>query len=113
MAQLFCLSVMNNARSDAMTNAVFLAQQQIDFLRNLTAAELQNLSLSPVDELMDINSDGTVDFRRITQLQTSGFYWNVRVLVFPRLQAGVALENLLDNPSAYQVRADLNTIISR
>jgi len=113
MAQLFCLSVMNNARSDAMTNAVFLAQQQIDFLRNLTAAELQNLSLSPVDELMDINSDGTVDFRRITQLQTSGFYWNVRVLVFPRLQAGVALENLLDNPSAYQVRADVNTIISR
>jgi prepilin-type N-terminal cleavage/methylation domain-containing protein len=113
LAQLFCLSVMNNARSDAMTNATFLAQQQIDFLRNLSANELQNLSLTPIDELMDINNDGTVDFRRITQLQTSGFNWNVRVLVFPGLQAGVALENLLANPSEYQIRADISTIISR
>jgi prepilin-type N-terminal cleavage/methylation domain-containing protein len=113
LAQLFCLSVMNNARSDAMTNATFLAQQQIDFLRNLSADELQNLSLSPIDELMDINSDGIVDFRRITQLASSGFYWNVRVLVFPGLEAQVAMDNLLANPSQYQVRADINTIISR
>jgi type II secretory pathway pseudopilin PulG len=113
LAQLFCLSVMNNARSDAMTNAVFLAQQQIDFLRNLSADELHNLSLTPIDELMDINSDGTVDFRRVTQLASSGFYWNVRVLVFSALQAGVTLDNLIANPSDYQVRADLNTVISR
>jgi len=113
LAQLFVLSVMNNARSDAMTNAVFLAQQQIDFLRNLSAEELQNLALSPIDELMDINNDGTVDFRRVTQLAFSGFYWNVRVLVFPGLQAQVGLENIIANPSAYQVRADINTIISR
>jgi prepilin-type N-terminal cleavage/methylation domain-containing protein len=113
LAQLFCLSVMNNARSDAMTNATFLAQQQIDFLRNLSANELQNLSLSPIDELMDINNDGTVDFRRITQLASSGFYWNVRVLVFPGLEAQVTLDNLLANPSQYQIRADISTIISR
>ena len=113
LAQLFCLSVMNNARSDAMTNAIFLAQQQIDFLRNLSAEELQNLSESPIDEQIDINSDGLVDYRRITQLQTSGFYWNVSVLVFPGLQAGVALENLLANPSEYQIRANMSTIISR
>ena len=113
LAQLFCLSVMNNARSDAMTNAVFLAQQQIDFLRNLSAAELQNSSQSPIDEQIDINSDGSVDYRRITQLQTSGFYWNVRVLVFPGFQAGVALENLLANPAEYQIRADMSTVISR
>jgi len=113
LAQLFVLSVMNNARSDSMTNATFLAQQQIDFLRNLSADELYNLSLSPIDELMDINSDGTVDFRRITQLASSGFYWNVRVLVFPGLQAQVAMENLLASPSEYQVRADINTVISR
>jgi len=113
LAQLFCLSVMNNARSDAMTNATFLAQQQIDFLRNLTAAELDNISSSSIDELMDINSDGSVDFRRITQLAKSGFYWNVRVLVFPGLQAEVEPENLLANPSEYQVRADISTIISR
>ena len=113
LAQLFCLSVMNNARSDAMTNAVFLAQQQIDFLRNLSADELHNLSLSPIDELMDINSDGTVDYRRVTQIAASGFYWNVRVLVFPALQAQAALDNLIANPSDYQVRADINTVISR
>jgi Tfp pilus assembly protein PilV len=113
LAQLFVLSVMNNARSDSMTNAVFLAQQQIDFLRNLSAAELQNLALSPIDELMDINSDGTVDFRRVTQLASSGFYWNVRVLVFPGLQAQVELDNLIASPSDYQVRSDVNTIISR
>ncbi len=113
LAQLFCLSVMNNARSDAMTNAVFLAQQQIDFLRNLSADELHNISLTPIDELMDINSDGTVDFRRITQLASSGFYWNVRVLVFSALQAGVTLDNLIANPSDYQVRADISTVISR
>jgi prepilin-type N-terminal cleavage/methylation domain-containing protein len=113
LAQLFCLSVMNNARSDAMTNATFLAQQQIDFLRNLSADELQNLSLSPIDELMDINSDGIVDFRRITQLASSGFYWNVRVLVFPGLEAQVTLDNIIANPSEYQVRADISTVISR
>jgi len=113
LAQLFCLSVMNNSRSDTMTNAIFLSQQQIDFLRNLRADELYNLSLSPIDELMDINSDGIVDFRRITQLAASGFYWNVRVLVFPGLQAQVEMEKLLDNPSEYQVRADVNTVISR
>lgn len=113
LAQLFCLSVMNNARSDAMTNSIFLAQQQIDFLRNLSADELHNLSLSPIDELMDINSDGIVDFRRITQLAASGFYWNVRVMVFSGLQAQVAMDNLIASPSEYQVRADVSTIISR
>jgi prepilin-type N-terminal cleavage/methylation domain-containing protein len=113
LAQLFCLSVMNNARSDAMTNSIFLAQQQIDFLRNLSANELHNLSLSPIDELMDINSDGIVDFRRITQLAASGFYWNVRVMVFSGLQAQVAMDNLIASPSEYRVRADVSTIISR
>ncbi len=113
LAQLFSLSVMNNARSDAMTNATFLAQQQIDFLRGLTADELYNLSLSPIDELMDINSDGIVDFRRITQLAESGFYWNVRVLVFPGLQAQVEMDNLIASPAEYRVRADVSTIISR
>ena len=113
LAQLFCLSVMNNARSDAMTNAIFLAQEQIDFMRNLSADELHNLSQSPIDEQIDINSDGSVDFRRITQLQTSGFYWNVRVMVFPGLQAQVAMDNLIASPSEYQIRADISTIISR
>lgn len=113
LAQMFFLGVMNNARSDSMTNATFLAQQQIDFLRSLTADELYNLSLSPIDEQMDINNDGAVDFRRITQLQASGFFWNVRVLVFPGLQVQIEIEMLLQSPSDYRVRADISTIISR
>ena len=115
LAQLFFLSVMNNARSDSMTNATFLAQQQIDFLRNLTADELENLTISPIDEQMDINNDGAVDFRRITQIQKSGFYWNIRVLVFPALQAYAEtdVEELLQSPSDYHVRADISTVISR
>lgn len=113
LAQMFFLSVMNNARSDSITNATFLAQQQIDFLRNLTADELYNLSSSPIDEQMDINNDGAVDFRRITQLQASGFFWNVRVLVFPALQAQIEIEMLLQSPYDYRVRADISTIISR
>jgi hypothetical protein len=62
---------------------------------------------------MDINSDGIVDFRRITQLAASGFYWNVRVMVFSALQAQVAMDNLIASPSEYRVRADVSTIISR
>lgn len=113
LAQLFFYSVMNNTRSDRMTNATFLAQQQIDFLRNLPAEELHGISLAPVDEQMDINSDGLIDFRRITQLQASGFFWNVRVMVFTGLHSGVDVEMILQNPSDYQVRADISTIISR
>jgi hypothetical protein len=62
---------------------------------------------------MDINSDGIVDYRRITQLVASGFYWNVRVLVFPGLQAQVEMDNIITNPTEYQLRADVNTVISR
>jgi len=111
LAQLFCLSVVNNARSDMMTNATFLAQQQIDFLRNLQADELHNLSLSSISEQMDINSDGIVDFRRITKVQASGFNWSVRVLIFPGPQAQVETDVLLASPAEYRVQADVSTII--
>ena len=113
LAQLFTYSVMNNRRSDRMTNSTFLAQQQIDFLRNLTAADLNNLALSPVDEQVDVNNDGNIDFRRVTVLQASGFYWEVRVQVFPASQLGVDVDVLIQNPTQYQVKADMSTVISR
>lgn len=113
LAQLFTYSVMNNQRSDRMTNSTFLAQQQIDFLRNFTATDLNTLAMSPVDEQIDVNNDGNIDFRRITRVQASGFVWEVRVQVFPVSQLGVDVDTLINYPSQHKVRADMSTVISR
>ncbi|MFQ6108972.1 MAG: prepilin-type N-terminal cleavage/methylation domain-containing protein [Candidatus Aminicenantales bacterium] len=113
LAQLFTFSVMNNSRSDRMTGALYLAQQQMDSLRNLTADELNALTTGPMDEQIDVNSDGTYDFRRITQVQLSGSSWSVRILVFSAEQLGVSLDSILQDPARYRVRADINTLISR
>ena len=113
LAQLFTYSVMNNRRSDRMTNSTFLAQQQIDFLRNLTATDLNDLAASPVDEQVDVNNDGNIDFRRVTVIQASGFFWEIRVQVFPASQLGFDVDDLIQNPTQHQVNADMSTIISR
>ncbi len=113
LAQLFTYSVMNNARSDRMTNSTFLAQQQIDFLRNLPASDLNNLAASPVDEQVDVNNDGHIDFRRVTVINASGFYWEVRVQVFPASQLGFDVNELIQQPTLHQVKADMSTVISR
>jgi prepilin-type N-terminal cleavage/methylation domain-containing protein len=113
LAQLFTYSVMNNSRSDRMTNSTFLAQQQIDFLRNLPATDLNNLAISPVDEQVDVNNDGNIDFRRVTVIQASGFFWEIRVQVFPASQLGFDVDLLIQQPVQHQVKADMSTIISR
>lgn len=113
LAQLFTYSVMNNSRADRITNATFLAQQQIDFLRNLTAEELNILTLNPIDETIDTNNDGTIDFRRITQVEQSGLSYNVRVLVYPRTQLAESVNELIQNPGNYRDKADISTVISR
>lgn len=113
LAQLFTYSVMNNQRSDRMTNSTFLAQQQIDFLRNFTATDLNTLAMSPVDEQIDVNNDGNIDYRRVTRIQASGFVWEVRVQVFPASQLGVDVDVLINYPSQHKVRADMSTVISR
>jgi len=113
LAQLFTYSVMNNARSDRMTNSTFLAQQQIDFLRNLPATDLNNLAAAPVDEQVDVNNDGNIDFRRVTVIHASGFYWEIRVQVFPASQLGFDVNELIQQPVQHQVKADMSTVISR
>lgn len=114
LIQMLYFSVLNNAKSDRMTQATFLAQQRIDFLRGLNGNELAGLAVTPIiDEQIDTNLDGIIDARRITQIQTSALFWNVRVLVFSGDQLGVALTSLVDNPANYNVRADINTVISR
>ena len=113
LAQLFTYSVLNNARSEKMTSASFLAQQQIDFIRNLPADELNKWVLGDVDEFVDINLDGANDFRRITRVQYAADFWDVRVLVFSIAQQDGAVGTLISDPMKYKVLADVNTIVSR
>ncbi len=113
LAQLFTYSILNNARSERMTSATFLAQQQIDFIRNLPADELNKWVVSDVDEPVDVNLDGIDDYRRITRVQYAADFWDVRVLVFPVAQQGIAIATLFANPMDYKVLADINTIVSR
>jgi len=118
LAQFFTLAVLNNSRADRIANATFLVQQRIDFLRNLTTSELNSLTLSdgtpiPLDEQLDSNNDATIDYRRITDIQHVGFYWNVRVLVFTGAHTGESMAQLLENPIQYKVMADMSTVISR
>ncbi|MGD8538843.1 MAG: prepilin-type N-terminal cleavage/methylation domain-containing protein [Candidatus Aminicenantes bacterium] len=118
LAQIFTLTVLNNSRSDRIASATYLAQQRIDFLRNMTTLELNTATLSdgtpiPLDEQLDINNDGTLDYRRITQIQAAGFYWDIRVAVFHTQYASESAAQLLANPQQYRVFADMSTVISR
>lgn len=118
LAQIFTLTVLNNSRSDRIASATYLAQQRIDFLRNMTSLELNTATLSdgtpiPLDEQLDINNDGTLDYRRITQIQSAGFYWDVRVAVFHSQYASESPAQLLADPPQYRVFADMSTVISR
>lgn len=118
LAQIFTLAVLNNSRSDRMANSTFLAQQRIDFLRNMTTSELNSATLMdgtpiPLDEQLDINNDGTIDYRRITQIQPAGFYWDIRVVVFPGHHSSESAAQLLADPTHYRVMADMSTVISR
>jgi prepilin-type N-terminal cleavage/methylation domain-containing protein len=120
LAQLFTLSVMQNLRSNEISNAIFLAQQQIDYLRTLTSEELTNFPNKNIgesnDELIDINQDGTVDFRRLTVVQpsvTASAGFDVLVLVFPASVQNEKVNDLLATPDKYKIRAYIHTIITR
>jgi prepilin-type N-terminal cleavage/methylation domain-containing protein len=113
LAQMFYLGVMNNTKSDRLTQATFMAQQQIDFLRGLNAEELNNLAANRIDENIDVNGDGVIDARRITQIVPAGFSYKVTVLVFSRERKDDDINNLAADPVRYHVRAAINTIISR
>lgn len=121
LAQLFTLAVMQNLRANEISNAIFLAQQQIDHLRTLTVDELNNFPNTQTgesnDENIDINGDGTIDFRRITQITRStsigGAGFDVLIMVFPPSALNISADALTSNPEKYRVRAYIHTIISR
>lgn len=127
LAQMFTLSVMNNARSQRITTAAFLAQQRADALRNLTKDELNTLASSgsidlngdgnadvTSDELLDLNLDGHDDYRRLTQvIQVGATSWSVQVMIFTPEQFGIARAQLMADPDTYRVKTNLSTLISR
>jgi prepilin-type N-terminal cleavage/methylation domain-containing protein len=110
LAELFTMSVMNNLRSNQLSTATFLCQQEIDHLRTLTPTELDALA-TVQDEQLDLNGDGTMDFRRITTIQRTFNYF--KVLVFPPSQFSTAVGTLISQPDQYQVKAQMGTIIQR
>ena len=113
LAQLMVLSISNNTRADRMSNATFLARQQIEQLRLLTAEELLTQVGVPVDEQLDLNQDGVFDFRRITVLQQSGAFYEARILIFAAEKMSISVGELLSDPDAHRVRADITSLISR
>ncbi len=110
LAQLFVMSVWNNRRADVISNATFLAQQGIDTIRTLTADELAALPVIN-DETIDVNQDGTYDFRRITTVDHNNFYY--KVLVFGAEQISADQGALIGDPAANRVMASMGTIINR
>lgn len=117
LAQAFLVGLANNRRAGEIGHAALLAQQRVDYLRILTAEELEAFPSmargEQSDEILDVNSDGTPDFRRLTRIQVSGLIYSVRVLVFPSTRAGAQADTLLADPWANGVRTVLNTVIGR
>jgi prepilin-type N-terminal cleavage/methylation domain-containing protein len=112
LAQLIVVGMMNNSRGSDIANAVFLAQQEIDYLRTLTRDELSAVPPT-TSELLDLNADGSTDFRRITVVTFQDPAFAVKVLVFSPAQALANQTALIANPEGNRVRARMETVIGR
>jgi prepilin-type N-terminal cleavage/methylation domain-containing protein len=117
LAQVFMLAVTNNLRADRIANATFLAQQQIDWLRGFTLDELTvyaGTTLESRDEILDLNLDGTNDFRRITEFRIAGDTFQVLIHVYSAEKLGVpSPAELLADPDVHRPKAMITTIITR
>jgi prepilin-type N-terminal cleavage/methylation domain-containing protein len=117
LAQLFLLSVANNHKADRVSTATNLAQQQVEWLRSLTSDELAVVSgqtLAEWDEVIDLNQDGTNDYRRITTVDVLDFVYQARVFVYSAEKLSIAdPETLLADLQEHRPRAFLSTIITR
>jgi prepilin-type N-terminal cleavage/methylation domain-containing protein len=117
LAELFLAAVANNLKADRVANATFLGQQQIDWLRGFTLDELSayaGTSLESRDEILDLNLDGTNDFRRVTEFRSAGDTFQVIVRVYSAEMLGVpSAAELLADPDRYRPRALVSTIITR
>jgi prepilin-type N-terminal cleavage/methylation domain-containing protein len=117
LAQIFLLGVANNRRGGEIAAATFFAQQRIEYLRALTAAELNGYPSAArgesADETIDANGDGVPEFRRITQVTSGNLTYTVKVLIFPAALIGADPAVLTANPWGNRARAVANTVIGR
>ena len=117
LAQLFLVAVANNLKADRVANATFLAQQQIDWLRGFTIDELDVYSSTPLesrDEIIDLNTDGTNDFRRVTGISLTNGLFNVTIHVYSAEKTGtLTAAELLADPVHHRPRAVISTLIGR
>jgi len=117
LAQLFVAAVANNLKADRVANATFLARQQIDWLRGFTTDELDvytSMSLELRDEIIDLNADGTNDFRRVTGISLANGLFNVTIHVYSAEKTGaLTAAELLADPVRHRPRAVLSTLIGR
>jgi prepilin-type N-terminal cleavage/methylation domain-containing protein len=120
LAELFLAAVANNLKADRVANATFLARQQIDWLRGFTLDELlayRGTNLEDRDEVIDLNLDGTNDYRRITEfplLLNATDTFQVRIYVYSAEKLGiVSPAALIADTDLYRPRALITTIITR
>ena len=117
LAQLFLVAVANNLKADRVANATFLAQQQIDWLRGFTGDELDvyvSTSLESRDEIIDLNGDGTNDFRRITGISRTDNLFSVSIRVYSAEKIGPwTASELIGDPVQHRPRALITTLIGR
>ncbi|MBE0712142.1 MAG: prepilin-type N-terminal cleavage/methylation domain-containing protein, partial [Candidatus Aminicenantes bacterium] len=111
LAELFLAAVANNLKADRVANATFLARQQIDWLRGFTYDELNayaGTTIESRDEVIDLNLDGTNDYRRITDFRIDQETFLVRISVYSAENFGIASPAvLLADPDQYRPRAHI------
>ncbi|MBN2206347.1 MAG: prepilin-type N-terminal cleavage/methylation domain-containing protein [Candidatus Aminicenantes bacterium] len=112
LAEMFTLAVLQNRQADRIANATFLAQQQIDAMRNMTQTEIAAWAGIPFDEPLDLNADGVNDYRRITAVLNTGTLWDIRVLVFSAEHMATDMDELVADPQGHKVRSQIQTLIS-
>ena len=120
LAELFLAAVANNLKADRVANATFLARQQIDWLRGFTLDELlayRGTNLEDRDEVIDLNLDGTNDYRRITEfplLLNATDTFQVRIYVYSAEKFGIVSPAvLISDTDLHRPRALITTIITR
>jgi prepilin-type N-terminal cleavage/methylation domain-containing protein len=117
LAQLFLVAISNNVRADRIANATFLAQQQIDWLRGFTLDELTayaGTTLESRDEIIDLNLDGTNDYRRVTEFRVAGDTFQALIHVYSAEKIAVpSAAALLADPAQHRPKALITTIITR
>jgi Tfp pilus assembly protein PilV len=117
LAQFLLYGIANNKRAYEVGQGMFLARQQVEYLRMLTAAEIEAFPSTARgesnDEQIDLNQDGTTDFRRLTKITASGVVYTVQVIILPPNILSASANAVWNNPENYQVRAYANTVIGR